>query len=248
MQYFFLTFLVHEIWTTLAADGSKGPFFVRTKNAKLKADVFQNENDAYLCYVPVLKSEKARDSTPAERGMLAYIYYNVNISRYLRIGDVLLFDGEKSFQTPAVKRMLRQYGIIGIVIKPSELHQLLSPADNHFHALFKLAYYRLLSHQNVSSMTDEEKLKLALQCYRAIDGETVVSMFRKCGLLADPRQDLETTLWKLISEGIGAVEKCQSHRRNLLCFLRWCLQNKKTNLCGAINEILLTSIGIKLRQ
>jgi hypothetical protein len=247
--YFFLSFLLylslaHEIWTTLGADGSKGPFFVRTKDKKLNANVFSGCTDAYLCHVPVYKSNSGKDMTPAERGMLAYIYYNVNVSGYLKRGDFLLFDGEASFRTPVVKEMLRSYGITGYVIKPSSLHQLLSPCDNHFHALFKLAYYRSLSRRNSSTISGEAKLQLALQCYRAIDSTAIISMFTKCGILPTPGQDRTTTLWKLMSEGICTLERVPSHRRNLFSFLKHCDKTNNIFLCQSITTEILRSVGI----
>jgi len=237
--------LAHEVWTTLCGDGRKGPFYVRTKDRNVNPNLFASETDAYICLVPPLKSN-GKDMTPAERGMLAYLFYNVNVSGFLNRGDVLMFDGEASFQTPVVKEMLKRCGIRGLVIKPPELHQLLSPCDNHFHALFKLAYYRLLANQSVSKLSNDTKLQLALECYRAIDNFSIISMFKKCGLLPTPGQEKRTTLMKLISEGICAVKKSPSHRRNLVCYLKWCEKTGNISLCQSITADILRAAGVNV--
>jgi hypothetical protein len=105
--------------------------------------VFAGVDNAYVSYVPVQKNTKTgKNIRPAERGMLKYIDYMVNEAGFLERGDFLIFDGERSFSTATVKALMVSYGIVPFVIKPSLLHQLLSPADNNFHATFKLAYYR----------------------------------------------------------------------------------------------------------
>lgn len=231
----------------MSGDGSKGPFYVRTKDPRLASStVFANSSDAYLSYVPVIRDSNNRDMAPAERGMLAYLFYMVYVAGYLKRGDVLLFDGEASFRTPGVKQLMAECGIVPLVIEPPCLHQLLSPADNHFHSILKLSYYRLLSNQNLSSISEEEKLKLVHECYNAIDDVSVTSMFRKCGLLLSADDDPGTVVCKLMSEGIGAIGKSPEHRRNLLSFLTWCRETDNQSSCSGITETLLRSIGFEL--
>lgn len=243
----FVLFLlvVHEIWTTLAGNGEKGPFFVRTKNPKLAhSNLFEGQVDAHLSYVPILRDASKKDMAPAERGMYAYLFYMVKIAQYLKEGDILLFDGEASFRTPGVKQLMVESGVLPLVIEPSALHQLLSPADNSFHSLFKISYYRLLSNENRSAITEVEKLQLAYKCYHAIDSASIVSMFRRCGLLRT-EEGLESVVLKLMSEGISAVGKSSAHRNNLRMFLKWCQLTKNVSCCSSITADLLRSVSLK---
>lgn len=236
--------LVNEIWTTLAANGQKGPFFVRTKNLKLAAsNVFEGLDDAYLSYVPKLRDSSKKDMAPAERGMYAYLFYMVKIAGFLKDGDILLFDGEASFRTPGVRKMMTEFGIVPIVIEPSSLHQLLSPADNSFHSLFKISYYRLLSNQNRSAISEVEKLKLAYTCYHAIESDSIISMFRRCGLLPT-EEDLESVVLKLMSEGICAIGKSRFHRKSLQMYLKWCGESNNISCCSSITPELLRLVGL----
>lgn len=229
----------------MAANGEKGPFFVRTKNPKLAhSDLFSDVDDAYLSYVPKLLDGNKKDMAPAERGMYAYLFYMAKIARFLKEGDVLLFDGEASFRTAGVRQLMNECGIIPIVIEPSSLHQLLSPSDNNFHSLLKISYFRLLSNENRSAITEEEKLKLVYKCYHAIEPSSIISMFRRCGLLPSD-ESLESVVLKLMSEGITVIGKSQLHRANLRKFLGWCLNTNNLHLCSAITAELLRSVGLK---
>lgn len=45
------------MWTTLAGNGDKGPFFLQTKDPRISAlNVFADADDAYVSYVPIVKS------------------------------------------------------------------------------------------------------------------------------------------------------------------------------------------------
>jgi hypothetical protein len=150
--------LAHEIWSTLCADGSKSPFFVQTKEAKVAAmNIFSGRQDCHMSYVPIIKHPTTKKNmrpgvsrltllqspsdSRGERGMMAYLEHMTNVAGYLRQGDFLLFDGEKSFNTPLVKSWLEAHGIHSFVLEPSVLHQFINPCDNNYHSLFKLAYY-----------------------------------------------------------------------------------------------------------
>jgi hypothetical protein len=57
--------LAHEIWTTLAANGEKGPFFIGTKDPKIAAlNLFYGQDDAHVSYVPVIKDQKGKNTKP----------------------------------------------------------------------------------------------------------------------------------------------------------------------------------------
>jgi hypothetical protein len=83
-------FLAHELWTTLAADGSKGPFYVSTKEAKISAlNIFAGYDDAYLSYVPIIKDKNKKNIRPGQRfrcdspsSVLVYIFFFIAIPRY----------------------------------------------------------------------------------------------------------------------------------------------------------------------
>lgn len=238
---FSLIWLVHEIFTTLAGNGEKGPFFVKTKSPKLTLNLFSPES-GYICYVPILKNSTTKDIGPAERSMIAYLYYMVNIAQFLRPGDFLLFDGESSFRTAAVQQWMKKYKLNPIVIEPSQLHQFLNPCDNHFHSVFKLSYYRSLSKLNCSHISDEKKLLLAFQCYHAISRDSIISMFRKCGLITN--QNKRDVILKLVAEGLEPVGASNLHKVNLMSYLRWCKNCDLVSLCSSISKDILVSIGL----
>lgn len=80
--------LVNEIFTTLSADGKKGPFYVSSKDPKLAAlNIFENDTDAHISYVPVQKHPVTRKNIrPAERSMLAYLDFMINKAKFLKKG------------------------------------------------------------------------------------------------------------------------------------------------------------------
>lgn len=238
--------VVTEIWTTLSADGGKGPFYVGTKDAKLAAmKIFDGMDDAYMSYVPIqLNATTKKNHRPAERAMLAFLEYMINDCGYLQRGDFLLFDGEKSFTTPLVQTFLEQHGIFSLVIQPSLLHQLLSPADNNFHSLLKLSYYRKISQRNSSTLSITEKLLLAKQCYDAIDAFAIRSMFTRCGLVKSP-QGKRTIVYNLMFESIRALDKHkQLHKNALSAFLKWCKSNNLKFLYSSLTYERLKMAGL----
>jgi hypothetical protein len=166
----------------------------------------------------------------------------VNVARYLSVGDYLLFDGEASFRTEAVQRLMSSYSLNPLVIEPSQLHQLISPCDNHFHSILKLSYYRLVSQESTSVISDEKKLLMAFQCYRRIGSDTILSMFRKCGLLT--LRDKRTVVMELIAESVKSVRSSDTHRSNLLCYLRWCDENNFISLCSSLTPDISRAAGL----
>jgi hypothetical protein len=237
---------VNEIWTTLSADGGKGPFYVSTKDAKLAVmKIFEGLDDAHLSYVPIqLNPSTKKNHRPAERAMLTYLEFMINECGYLQRGDFLLFDGEKSFTTPLVLAFLEQHGVFPLVIQPSLLHQLLSPADNNFHSVFKLAYYRKISQRNSSTLPVTEKLLLAKQCYDAIDSRAIRSMFTRCGLVKSVL-DKRTIVYNLMFESIRALDKHkQLHKNSLTAFLKWCKSNNRKYLYSSLTYERLKMAGL----
>ncbi len=206
-------------------------------------NLFSEDEDAYICYTPVMKDHLRKDQRPAERGMLAYLYFMVNISGYLSPGDYLLFDGEASFRTEAVLELMRKYSLHPLVIEPSQLHQFLSPCDNHFHSIFKLSYYRAVSKETTSILSNEKKILLAFQCYQAIGHESIISMFQKCGLLPTTKDQRDVVL-DLMSEGLKSIRSSDMHQRNLVSYLKWCDDSDLLCLCSSITADMLKSIGL----
>lgn len=237
--------VANEIWTTLCADGRKGPFFVGTKDPKVAAlDIFTGMN-AHISYVPILKNPVTKKNIrPAERSMMAYLDYMINEAGFLEPGDFLLFDGERSFSTPLVQQFLESHGVFPLVIKPSLLHQLLSPADNNFHSYFKLSYYRRLSQRNSSTISIAEKLVLAKQSYDAVSSSTIRALFRRCGLVKSDA-DKRTVVYDLMFECIRALNKHQQlHKNALAAYLKWCMTNNLTFLYSSLTREQLKMAGL----
>jgi hypothetical protein len=165
----------------------------------------------------------AKGPRKGEFGFLKYLGYLLE-SGHLKPRSLLLFDGEKSFMTPKVQQFLMKNSIFHDVIRPSELHQLLSPCDNHFHSTFKSKYYAEISQRSISYLSTISKLKLAKQCYESVSTESIISMFRKCGLLGG---DFRSTVSNLVNEGLhylgGNDRKIQ--RKNLTLYIEWCKAN-----------------------
>jgi hypothetical protein len=230
----------------LAADGRKGPFFVQTKEAKLAAmDVFNGVENAHLSYVPIERCPRTKKNIrPAERGMVKYLEYMIHDAKFLKEGDFILFDGEKSFTTPLIRRILEENGITYRVFKPSILHQFLNPADNNFHSLFKLKYYRLISRGTYATLSLSEKFKKAKQSYDAISDESIVSMFVRCGLV-NSELDKRSIVHNLVFEGIRALDKHNGfHKLCLKSYLRWCKENDLRFLCSGLTRNMLRMAGM----
>lgn len=236
---------VHEIWTTLSGDGKKGDFYVQTKSLTVaEMNIFLYDNDAHVDYVPIMKNPKTKKNIlPSERGMMSYLHYNINISQFLEPLDFLLFDGELAFQTDSVKNYMSRKEIFPFTIKPSVLHQFINPCDNNFHSLFKLSYYRLLSHKNYEYISDYEKLHLAKQAFDAIDESAVISMFKRCGLIQS--QNKREIIHTLMFEGLGTLGKYDElHRVNLYSYILWCKEKNLHHLCSSISNPILRMAGM----
>lgn len=218
-------YLAQEIWTTLAADGSRGPFYVSTKSEKVaEMRIFENDPSAKVALVPVIKHPTLKmNVAPGERGCLAYLQYMINEAQYMKTGDILLHDGEAALDTESVQQYLSLHGIYAFTI-PSALHQFLSPCDNNFHSLLKLSYYRLISNGNYKEIGIAEKLELARQCYDGIGSDVIASLFEHCGLVGS--LDKRSLVSKLMCEGLTLLgNRKDFHRRNLVAFLRWVKYN-----------------------
>lgn len=233
------------MWTTLRADGKKGPFFIQTKSAKIfNMNIFEDDPSAHISYVPILKNSKTdKNIRPGERGMLTYLKYMIEEVNFLKAGDYLLFDGEKALYTPTVQEYLSRKKIFPFVIEPSRLHQFMNPCDNNFHSLFKMSYYRAISRQNVRFVSVAEKFRLARDCFDDIGENIVAQMFVKCGLFGDA--DKESTLIHLMFEGMGCLWKYDHfHRDNLIIYLEWCKKNNLHHLCSSITNSILKLSGL----
>jgi hypothetical protein len=176
--------------------------------------------------------------------MLSYLEYMVNSAGYLKRGDFLLFDGEKSFTTPAVKRFLEESGIHPFVLTPSMLHQFLNPADNNFHALLKLGYYRRLSQGNYAKLSIAEKFLMAKESYDSIGVSSIISMFRRCGLV-ETEEDKTSIVYKLMFEGMRSLNRNGDfHKNNLAAYLEWCDQNNLSFLYESLDVNILRMNGM----
>lgn len=206
--------------------------------------IFLGYDDAKVDYVPIMVDPRTRKNIrPGERGMLAYLQYMIYEAKFLRRGDMLLFDGESSFKTPTVQECLLNHGIYMFVISPSALHQLLNPCDNNFHSLFKLKYYRILSQQNSTFFSPTEKFKMAKQSYDDIGVVVVARLFERCGLVGTG--DKESIVYNLIFEGIATLNKYNGfHRNSLASYMHWCVDSGNSDLCSHLNPTILKLAGL----
>jgi hypothetical protein len=219
--------LGHELWTTLSADGRRGPFVVKSTDPKL-CDIFEDSEDGIISYVPIILNPKTkRNISPGERATLAYLYDMVECN-FLQPGDILICDAESALSTPLVQEYLFRNRIYPFVL-PCTLHALLNPCDNTFHSVFKMRYYRLISSFNRGSITVKEKLHLAKQCYFSISEETVSSMFIRNGLV-DSIGEERNIVTRLMCEGLLCLDKGH-HKVCLRKFLKWCRVNGLGELC-----------------
>jgi hypothetical protein len=208
----------HIVYTGLKINGEKCPFFVQTVEKDLAlGDIFK-PGEGFISYVP------SKQRRRGEFGFLKYLDYLVE-NGHLPERSLLLFDGEKSFVTPKVQQFLLNHAIFCDVIRPSCLHQLLSPCDNSFHSTFKLKYYSEISNMSVSSLLAATKLKIAKRCYDMVSSDSVISMFKKCGLLGG---DLNEIVTRLVYDGLCYTDRLRRdfYRMNLKIFLSWIKENR----------------------
>lgn len=222
---------MEEVWTTIAADGSRGPFYVNTSRASLCAMNIFDGIDAKLNYVPPLVNHLGRNVAPGERGALSYFQYMVEVAQYFKDGDLIIHDAEAALDTESVQLYLARFGIVTFVL-PTTLHQFLSPLDNNFHSLLKLKYFRLVSDGNYATIDEKEKLELANLCYHDIGSDVIRSLFEKCGLVGT--LDKRERVCQLMCESLRVLgNHSEFHKSNLLCFLKWCQENSlEYELCS----------------
>jgi len=152
----------------------------------------------------------------------------IHITKQIRSGDVLLLDAERALGTEAVLEYLSENNVVPFVF-PCVTHQLLNPCDNSFHSIFKRHYYMNVSNTN-TQLTMKDKMNIARESYDAVSEETIRSMFIRCGLVPSG-EDKRKLVLRLMSEGLGALEKNQQHKRCLLKFLKWTNENNLLELC-----------------
>lgn len=228
----FLKYSAHEVWTTLVADGTTGPFFIRTSEASLaEKEIFDDGQDGYICHVPILKANNSKQNiSPGERATFSYLFYMINQKKMIKPGDLIIIDGESSLCTENVQKYLSDQSIYLFVL-PSALHQFLNPCDNSFHSIFKQRYYRTISNMNTGSISVKEKFQIAEKCFHSISKETIIKMFDRCGLSGGKeKRDVVTGL---MFEGIESLENHdQYHKKCLLNFLQWVKTNDlRKDLC-----------------
>lgn len=72
----------------MCGDGRKSPFYVSTTNAKLPEEVgFDLHTDnAIVNHVPILLNKNKKNLVPAERAMLKYLFFMVEIVKFFEPG------------------------------------------------------------------------------------------------------------------------------------------------------------------
>lgn len=230
----------------LSAAGTVGPFYVQTKSPKVAAaNPFDlNADNARIALVPLVKNPVTKKNIrPGEAGMKAFLDFMIYEARFFNTGDVLLSDGEKAFNTPLIQEYLKDHEITLFVIEPSFLHQFMNPCDNHFHSLFKLSYYREIANKNHQHVSVEEKFRVAKKCWDKIDQDTILQMFRKCGLV-NTGESKRSIIMNLMYEGISCLGKHNDfHRNNLLSYLEWCKDNNLEHLASSLSADMLKIAG-----
>lgn len=234
------------MWTTLRADGVKGPFYIQTKSPKVAAMNPFNliQDNAHIDLVPVkLHPRTKKRIRPGEAGMKAYLEFMIDEAQFLNPGDILISDGEKAFNTPLIQELMRDRNIVLFVIEPSILHQFMNPCDNNLHSVLKLSYYREISNRDLQHLPIDQKFIIAKKCWDKISQESVYRMFRKCGL-HNTGEDKRSVIMKLMHEGLSCLGKFNGfHRQNLMCFLEWCQTNRLFHLASSLSPEMLRSAG-----
>jgi hypothetical protein len=130
------------------------------------------------------------------------------------------------------------------VLTPSVLHQFLNPADNNFHSLLKLGYYKRISRGNYGKLSITEKFKMAKDSYDSVSASSIVSMFERCGL-APSLEDKSTTVYNLMFEGLRALGRNEEfHKNNLAAYLTWCDESQRSYLYDGLNANILRQAGM----
>ena len=162
---------------------------------------------------------------------------------FFRAGDILISDGEKSFNTQLIQEYLKESEIILFVIEPSILHQFMNPCDNHFHSVLKLSYYKEISSRNYQQVTADQKFLLAKSCWDRISQDSVRQMFRKCGLV-NTGEDKRSIVMNLMHEGLSCLGKHNNfHRKCLISYLEWCKENELSHLASSLTNNILEYAG-----
>lgn len=158
---------------------------------------------------------------------------------YIRPRTMILFDAEKSFITPLIQEFFLKHSIFPFIFEPS-LHHLLNPCDNNFHAIFKLHYNREISNHSTDKITIQEKFLIAKRAIENVSEESIVSMFKRCGLLS-PATNYKKLVTELVNEGIHSLEKEKKalHQNQLKCFIEWCEKNEFVDLLIDYNDTKL---------
>lgn len=175
--------------------------------------------------------------------MKKYLDFMIYEAHFFQTGDIIISDGEKSFNTPLIQEYLKAHSIYLFVIEPSFLHQFMNPCDNHFHSVLKLSYYRELSSQNLQRVSVDQKFLLVKKCWDNISQASVFGMFQKCGLV-NTGEDKRTIIMNLMYEGISCLGKHNDfHRKSLLSYLKWCRDQGFDYLASSLSNDMLKIAG-----
>jgi len=210
----------HIVYTALRGDGSRCPFYVQTNNRHLALSQpgLNQTARGFLGYVP--RSFKR----PGEAGFKKYLEYLIQ-HKVLKPRSLLIFDGEKAFTTPLIQQFMRKHKIYPFPIRPSLLHQLLNPCDNSFHSVLKAKYNQEISDRSSDIISIAEKMRIAESCYYGISKESVVDMFKKCGIFGgNPQEIVAHSVNECIKYSRGKSRTL--YQTCLLAFVEWCFDNK----------------------
>lgn len=212
------------VFSLVVGDGTVGGFFVYTKDRTIAKDCLPETDSKVL----ILKGR----SRPGERSTVAYLEWAVE-KGYLTAGDLLLMDNEASFKTELVQDILRDNDI-EFEYFPAYRGSIMNPCDNSFHNNFKHNYYQKLIGK--TTLTKEEKLKLAREAYFEVEGKSIVNMFRHVGLTSGSPAKVAK---KLLSEGHTPSSNSKSiYVEQIKAFVEWAKETSYEFASDHENEII----------
>jgi hypothetical protein len=119
-------------YTFLVGNGTLLPLYLECREAF--EDNFKYE-DCRVEYLPKTKNKKERRG---EEGTIAALEYQKKLSSF-SVGDVLISDNERAFDTELVRELLNDMGVLKLNF-PIGLGHLLDPCDNEMHSEQKTRY------------------------------------------------------------------------------------------------------------
>lgn len=229
LNFFFLNFRSHSsrespnlgspdiVYSFLRADGQHPFLYIQTSDPNTPLDIFP-KSAGKVVYLPSKMKKRG------EEGFKLFLHTLVN-QKLLFENDVIFSDGERSFKTVDITARFEALGIKHITF-PSNLHHLLNPCDNNYHSILQRRYYQNLSNSTSTKLCHSEKLMKALYAHNSISNDTIISLFRHCGLTSP--LSAERIVYQLTNESIYEKEGLQNRKQQIECYNKWATEQKYT--------------------